>query len=46
MVFGYTPKSDKCCADNKSVVLLSAVNGLEPEDLLKAEVNPSDYINF
>lgn len=38
MVFSYTPKSDKFCVDHKLVVLVSVVNGLEPEDLLKTKV--------
>lgn len=38
MVFSYTPKSDKCCVDHKLVVLVSVVNDLEPEDLLKTKV--------
>lgn len=40
MVFSYTPKSDKCCADSKLVVLVAVINGLESEDLLKTEVYP------
>lgn len=38
MVFSYTPKSDKFCVDHKLVVLVSVVNGLDPEDLLKTKV--------
>lgn len=37
MVFSYTPKSDKCYVDHK-LVLVSILNGLDPEDLLKTEV--------
>lgn len=38
MVFSYTPKSDKLSADHDLVVLVSVVNGLNPEDLLKTKV--------
>lgn len=38
MVFSYTPKSDLFCVDHKLVILVSVVNGLEPEDLLKTKV--------
>lgn len=38
MVFSYTSKSDQFCVDHKLVVLVSVLNGLDPEDLLKTEV--------
>ena len=38
MVFSYTPKSDKLSVDHDLVVLVSIVNGLNPEDLLKTKV--------
>lgn len=38
MVFSYTPKSDKSVVDHKLVVLVSVINGIDPEDLLKTKV--------
>jgi len=38
MVFSYTPKSDKLSVDHNLVVLVSIVNGLNPEDLLNTKV--------
>lgn len=38
MVFSYTPKSDAFFVDHKLVVLVSVLNGLVAENLLKKEV--------
>lgn len=38
MVLSYTPKSDTFFGDDKLVVLLYVLNGLDPEDLFKKEV--------
>lgn len=46
MVFSYTPKSDKYFVDHKVVVLISVVNGLDPEDLLKTKVFFVDYYYY
>lgn len=38
MVFSYTPKSDNNSVCHKTVVLVSVINGLNPENLIKNEV--------
>lgn len=38
MVFSYTPKSDTFYVNHNVVVLVSVVNGLNPEDLLETKV--------
>lgn len=39
MVFGYTPKSDESVlVEKRAAVLVSVVNGLEAENLIKQEV--------
>lgn len=37
-VFSYTPKSDTFDVNHNVVVLVSVVNGLNPEDLLETKV--------
>ncbi|XP_050433799.1 ubiquitin-like protein 3 isoform X1 [Adelges cooleyi] len=39
MVFGYTPTSDGSVLVEKTAVLVSVVNGLEAENLIKKEIN-------
>lgn len=43
MVFSYTPKSDTFFFVDHKLVLISVVNGLNSEDLLKTKVFTINY---